>query len=119
MSRRLPAWLRYWFPKPRPPRIPEGVRGPYDPLKAARDDLLLMAARRARTPQHSQRVVEKSGRRALDIAQDPHKTPRRWRYKLRMLIWRASGYVRLKRPVDGFQRRVKVMPRIRGSEDND
>lgn len=119
MSRRLPAWLRYWFPKTRPPRIPEGVRGPYDPLKAGRDELLLMAARQARTPQHGQRVVEKSGRRAVDIAKDPHKTPRRWRYKLRMLVWRAMGYVRMRRAADGFQRRVKVIPRVNHTEDDD
>lgn len=88
------AWLRYWFPKTRPPKLPSGLRGPYNPSDATRDELLLMAALRAKTPQHSARVQQADGRPAVVIAQERRPKPRRWRYKLKILIWRIVGHWR-------------------------
>jgi hypothetical protein len=94
MSRRLPAWLRYWFPKPRPPILPGGVRGPYNPAKLTREDWLLMASRHAKTPQHGRRLVEQEKHRAAIIAQRSFIRPRGWKQKLKMLWWRFLGYAR-------------------------
>lgn len=88
----MKAWLRYWFPKRRPARLPGGLRGPYDPRTASRDALLLMASLHAKTPQQAARVLDADGRPAADIARERRKTPRRWRYKLKMLIWRIVGH---------------------------
>jgi hypothetical protein len=106
--RRLPAWVRYFISKPRPPLIPGGVRGPYDPHKLTRDELLLMASLKAITPQHAERVIKRTGRRAAVLALERRPVRSKWRYKLKMLVWRIMGYVAIRRHHDGHLPRLKV-----------
>lgn len=90
------AWVRYWIPKKRPPRLPGGLRGPYDPRTASRDELLLMAATKAKTPQHARRIIEAEQRSPIQIALQRIRRPLRWGYKLQSLLWRLMLHSRSK-----------------------
>lgn len=111
-KRRLPAWVRYFMTKERPPYIPGGVRGPYDPRKLTKDELLMLAALKARTPQHAERVITRTGRRAAVLAMEKRPRRSKWRYKLKMLVWRLMGYVEIRRHAGARLPRIKVRPRI-------